>query len=202
MSTYGYRMLILQGYDRNDVIHNHNASLLARWTPFACGCFGAFGISLGSPAYLWALGVLTFIGAVSSRSFYDHIYQLLLRPIIGLGAMPRHGAPRRFGCGIGAALFLLSGTGFYLRSPMLSLIPGLKIPPPVEITGHRAVINLGAEKLRFMRPVRSGAQIHARMRLKGAERTENGTRVSWEIAIHVIGQRLPAVLFDMLVLLA
>ena len=85
---------------------------------------------------------------------------------------------------------------------LLSLIPGLKIPPPVEITGHKAVINLGAEKLRFMRPVRSGAQIHARMRLTGAERTENGTRVSYEIAIHVVGQRLPAVLFDMLVLLA
>jgi hypothetical protein len=129
MSTYSYRMLILQGYDRNDVIHSRNASLLARWTPFACGCSGALGISLGSPAYLWALGVLTFIGTVSSRSFYDHIYQLLLRPITGLGEMPRHGAPRRFGCGIGAALFLLSGTGFYLRSPMLSLIPGLIIVP-------------------------------------------------------------------------
>jgi len=84
---------------------------------------------------------------------------------------------------------------------VLSLIPGLKIPPPVEITGHRAVINLGAEKLRFMRPVRSGAQIHGRMQLKAAERTDNGTRVSYEIAIHVVGQRLPAVLFDMLVLL-
>jgi acyl dehydratase len=84
---------------------------------------------------------------------------------------------------------------------VLSLIPGLKIPPPVEITGHKAVINLGAEKLRFMRPVRSGSQIHARMQLKGAERAENGTRVSYEIVIHVVGQRLPAVLFDMLVLL-
>jgi len=84
---------------------------------------------------------------------------------------------------------------------VLSLIPGLKIPPPIEITGHKAVINYGAEKLRFMRPVRSGARIHARMQLKGAERTDAGTRLSYEIAVHVVGQRLAAVLFEMLVLL-
>jgi len=43
--------------------------------------------------------------------------------------MPRHGAPRRFGCAIGAALFILNGTGFYLRSPILSFIPALIIIP-------------------------------------------------------------------------
>lgn len=84
---------------------------------------------------------------------------------------------------------------------LLSLIPGLKIPPPVEVTGYKAVINYGSDKLRFMRPVKSGARVHGRMALKGAERTDAGTRVSYEIAIHVVGQRVPAVLFDMLVLL-
>jgi hypothetical protein len=84
---------------------------------------------------------------------------------------------------------------------VLSLIPGLRIPPPIEITGYTAIINYGADKLRFTRPVKSGARVHGRMTLKGAERTDAGTRVSYEIAVHVVGQRLPAVLFDMLVLL-
>jgi acyl dehydratase len=84
---------------------------------------------------------------------------------------------------------------------LLALIPGLDIPRPVEITGHKAIINYGADKLRFVRPVRSGARIHARMGLKAAERTDAGTRISYEIAIHVVGQRLAAVLFEMLVLL-
>ena len=84
---------------------------------------------------------------------------------------------------------------------LLALIPGLSIPQPVAITGHKAVINYGGDKLRFMRPVKSGARIHARMQLKGAERTEAGTRLSYEIAIHGVSQRLPAVLFEMLVLL-
>jgi hypothetical protein len=46
---------------------------------------------------------LTLIGAVSSRSFYDYLYLMFLRSITGLGEMPRHGAPRRFGCALGAA---------------------------------------------------------------------------------------------------
>lgn len=43
--------------------------------------------------------------------------------------MPLHGAPRRFGCAIGARFFLLSGTGFYLQHPLLSFIPSLVIIP-------------------------------------------------------------------------
>ena len=129
MSAFSDRMLLVQGYSREDVIHNPNLNLLARWTPFACGCFGTLGLGLRSPAYLWALGTLTLIGAVSSRSFYDYLYLIFLRPLTGLGEMPRHGAPRRFGCAIGAALFILSGTGFYLQSPILSFVPALIIIP-------------------------------------------------------------------------
>jgi len=129
MSAYTYRMLLLQGFSKADVANYPNVSLLARWTPFACGCLGVLGLTLRSPAYLWALGILTLIGAVISRSFYAHFYQIFLRPLVGLGEMPRHGAPRRFGCAIGAALFILSGTGFYLQSPLLSFIPAFIIIP-------------------------------------------------------------------------
>jgi hypothetical protein len=129
VSAYTDRMLLLQGFSRDDVKHNPNVSLLARWTPFACGCLGAFGLGLRSSSYQWALGILTLIGAVSSRSFYDYLYQIFLRPLTGLGEMPRHGAPRRFGCAIGAVLFILSGTGFHLAIPMLSFVPALIIIP-------------------------------------------------------------------------
>jgi hypothetical protein len=122
-------MVLLQGYIREDVVDNPNLKLLARWTPFACGSLGALGLVLRSSAYFWALGTLTLIGAFSSRSVYDQLYQVFLRPIVGLGEMPRHGAPRRFGCAIGAALFILSGTGFYLQSPMLAVLPALLIIP-------------------------------------------------------------------------
>lgn len=127
MTSYGVRMLFMQGYERDDVFSNPNIDILTRWTPFSCGCFGALGIYLRIPAYFWALGALTFIGAVSHRSIYDYLYQFFVRPLVNLGAMPRHGAPRRFGCAIGAVLFILSGTGFYMHSRMLSLLPALII---------------------------------------------------------------------------
>jgi hypothetical protein len=75
------------------------------------------------------LGLLTLVGAVSNRSIYDYFYQLILRPFLRLGDMPYQGAPRRFGCAIGAILFLLSGTGYRLQRPLLSIIPIFIIVP-------------------------------------------------------------------------
>lgn len=45
MSAFTYQMLLRQGFSRADVTHNPNLILLARWTPFACGCLGALGLS-------------------------------------------------------------------------------------------------------------------------------------------------------------
>jgi hypothetical protein len=122
-------MLFMQGYSREDLFSNPNIDWLARWTPFACGCFGALGLFLGTPSYFEALGILTSIGAFGSRSFYDYLYQFLIRPIANLGDMPRHGAPRRFGCAIGAVLFILCGIGYRTQHLLLSLLPALIIIP-------------------------------------------------------------------------
>jgi hypothetical protein len=122
-------MLLMQGYRREDVFNSPQINILARWTPLACGICGSLGFYLRSPIYLWLLGLLTLVGSVSNRSIYDYFYQLLLRPFLSLGNMPQHGAPRRFGCAVGAILFLLSGTGFRFHRPMLSFIPILIIVP-------------------------------------------------------------------------
>ena len=129
MTSFDVRMLLLQGYKKEDVFNNSNINILARWTPFACGFFGILGFWLKSPMYLWLLGLLTLVSAVSNRSIYDYFYQLILRPLLSLGNMPYQGAPRRFGCAIGAILFLLSGTGYMLQRPLLSIIPILIIVP-------------------------------------------------------------------------
>ncbi len=122
-------MLLVQGYQRTDVASNAHIDMLARWTPFACGCCGTIGILSGSAWFLWMLGVATLVGAMGTRSVYDWLYQALLQPIIGWGDMPRHGAPRRFGCAIGAGLFLLGGTGFFLGRPLMGYLPLFVIVP-------------------------------------------------------------------------
>jgi hypothetical protein len=129
MTSFDVQMLLMQGYRKEDVFNNLQINILARWTPLACGICGSLGFLLKSPIYLWLLGLLTLAGAVSNRSIYDYFYQVLIRPFISLGDMPHHGAPRRFGCAIGAILYLLSGTGFQLQRPLLSFIPILIIVP-------------------------------------------------------------------------
>jgi hypothetical protein len=71
-----------------DVCNNSNINILARWTPFVCGILGILGLWLKSPIYLWLLGLLTLVGAVSNRSIYDYFYQLILRPLLSLWNMP------------------------------------------------------------------------------------------------------------------
>jgi hypothetical protein len=129
VTSFDFRMLSMQGYAREDILKNPRISVLARWTPSACGIFGALGLWVKSPEYSWILGSLTLVGSIANRSIYDYFYQYLIRPLAGLGNMPYHGAPRRFGCAIGAVLFLLSGLGFQLQHPLLSIIPVLIIVP-------------------------------------------------------------------------
>jgi hypothetical protein len=127
MNATSRNLLVLQGYTESDVCTCANIGLLARWTPFACALFGAIGLLTQSSYYMLALGLLTLIGAFTRRSFYDHIYLLLIKPLANLGDMPRHGNPRRFGCGIGAGLYVLSGLGMLNGNALLTYIPSVMI---------------------------------------------------------------------------
>jgi hypothetical protein len=49
MTSFDVRMLLMQGYGKEDVFNNSNINMLARWTPFACGVFGVLGFWLKSP---------------------------------------------------------------------------------------------------------------------------------------------------------
>lgn len=84
----------------------------------------------------------------------------------------------------------------------LSLLPLLnaKSSAPYQIVGFGNAVNYGSDKLRFLSPVPSGSKVHARSRLVSAEAGKKGTRVEQEIAIHVVGQDRPAILYGMIVL--
>jgi acyl dehydratase len=82
----------------------------------------------------------------------------------------------------------------------LSLLPVLRTGADFKVTGYGNATNYGADKLRFVSPVRAGAKIHARSRLIGVEGKPKGTQVTNEIAVHVVGDERPALLYTMLVL--
>jgi acyl dehydratase len=82
----------------------------------------------------------------------------------------------------------------------LSLLPTLRSPSDYRIVGYGNATNYGADKLRFISPVPAGSAVHARSRLVDVQAKPKGTQVTQEIAVHVVGQERPALLYTMLVL--
>jgi hypothetical protein len=82
----------------------------------------------------------------------------------------------------------------------LSMLPAMKREPEWKITGYGNATNYGANKLRFVSPVPSGAKIHSRARLVGIEAHPKGTQVTQEINVHVMGNDKPALIYEMVVL--
>ncbi len=78
----------------------------------------------------------------------------------------------------------------------LSLIPGLEINSEYKVVGYRNVVNYGANKLRFISPVPAGAKVHARSRLVAVEERPQGTQVTQETTVNVVGQDKPALIYE------
>jgi acyl dehydratase len=62
------------------------------------------------------------------------------------------------------------------------------------------VVNYGANKLRFVSPVPAGAKVHARSRLVSVEPRPQGTMMTRETEVNVVGQDRPAVIYEGLTL--
>ena len=81
----------------------------------------------------------------------------------------------------------------------LALVPKLN-PGTLKIVGHGNATNFGAGGLRFLAPVPAGAKIHGKSRLVGAEARKNGTLVTTELAVHVVGNEKPSLSYNMQIL--
>jgi acyl dehydratase len=83
----------------------------------------------------------------------------------------------------------------------LSLLPAFRSSGEAyQITGFRNVVNYGANKLRFVSPVPAGAKVHARSRLVSVEPRPQGTMMTRETEVNVVGQDRPAVIYEGLTL--
>src|SRR5579875_1797392 len=82
----------------------------------------------------------------------------------------------------------------------LSLLPAFEIDAGWKVVGYRNVVNYGANKLRFISPVPAGAKVHARSRLVSVEPRPQGTMITQETEIHVVGQDKPALIYEGIVL--
>ena len=84
---------------------------------------------------------------------------------------------------------------------VLSLLPGLKDGNDLTITGEKLRINYGADRLRFVSPVRSGSRIHLRRRIVEVTEKRAGIQLTQESEIGIVGEDKPAVAYRHLTLL-
>jgi acyl dehydratase len=82
----------------------------------------------------------------------------------------------------------------------LSLLGRLRPPEEFKIVGYQSILNYGSDGLRFLGPVPSGSRVHARQRLLDVRARPNGTLVVHEIAVHVVGNEKPALVYKGMVL--
>lgn len=75
----------------------------------------------------------------------------------------------------------------------------LTIALPFEITGFKAMVNYGSNRLRFPAPVPSGSTIHGRSRVKDIQVTHKGVQLTLEMNIHVVGNDKPSVINDLVI---
>jgi acyl dehydratase len=82
----------------------------------------------------------------------------------------------------------------------LSLLPAFEYQTDWRVVGFRNFTNYGANKLRFISPVPAGARIHAHSRIVVVEPRPQGTLITQETAVHVIGNERPALIYEGIVL--
>jgi hypothetical protein len=82
----------------------------------------------------------------------------------------------------------------------LSLLPAFKTSGEYTVSGFRNMVNYGANKLRFISPVLAGSKVHAHSRIVAVEPKPQGTQVTQETSVHVVGNDRPALTYEGIVL--
>lgn len=83
----------------------------------------------------------------------------------------------------------------------LSLVAYLSSQIGPKVDGVLGALNYGADRLRFLNPVPAGASVHARSRLVDVTEKPSGVLLKQEVAVHVVGDEKPALLYESLGLL-
>lgn len=82
----------------------------------------------------------------------------------------------------------------------LSLVPVL-LQQTFSIAAITALMNYGADRIRFPRPVPAGARVQARATLTGVEEVPLGVRAQVHVEVHLEDGGKPAVVADLITLL-
>ena len=83
----------------------------------------------------------------------------------------------------------------------LSLVSYLSTQIGPQVDGVIGGLNYGGDRLRFLNPVPADSSVHARSRVVEVTEKASGVLMKQEIAVHVVGDDKPALVYESLVLL-
>jgi len=127
VSTAIRRRLEVQGFcDLDDAALGELAPWL-RWSPALCTVVMTVGVALRSPAVLWSLAAIAFLGALLPFHPFDLLYNYGARYLTGTRPLPHHGPQRRFACGLAAAWLLGTGWAFYAGADRVGYALGVPL---------------------------------------------------------------------------
>ncbi len=119
--------LTMQGYGSLSDGERRELWLGLRFSPLLCFAGIALGTALGSPPLLLAMAATAAVGGFfAARHPFDHVYNAVLRPLIGGPPVPPSPAPRRFACQLAAPWIAAIAISFLAGSSALAWI--LAIP--------------------------------------------------------------------------
>jgi hypothetical protein len=91
--------LTMQGYGALSDGERRSLWLGLRFSPALCLTGIAVGVALASPALLLVMaGTAAVGGFLTAKHPFDHVYDAVLRPLLGGPSVPPSPPPRRFAC--------------------------------------------------------------------------------------------------------
>lgn len=112
------------GLDDNSLLQINYPLRLA---PAICMVWTLTGTALASPAILWALVPLAFLGALLPGHPFDVIYNFGLRHLFGTRALPTYGFRRRLGCVAASIALSASALSFQFGIPTVGYVLGAMV---------------------------------------------------------------------------
>jgi acyl dehydratase len=80
---------------------------------------------------------------------------------------------------------------------VLAMLPKM-VSEVYEIKGVESGINYGADRIRFLTPVPSGARIRCNVSLSGVSSTANGVQINLAVTVELEGSQKPALVADVI----
>ena len=139
MSTSVRQRLEAQGFCGLDDAALREIGPWLRWSPVLCTLVMLAGVALASPAILWALAAMAFLGVWLPFHPFDLLYNHVARHLTGTRPFPHQGPQRRFACGIATVWLVTTGWLFHAGATTLGYTFGI---PLILVAGLVSVTHI------------------------------------------------------------